>query len=227
MAKRMGFSVVGLPHYTVWHLYEPSVDDIRHMQEMEQERKNRENEERERADRMKKIKEEFNDPGSQWEKDKVEIEGLTEKDKEAKVASQGEHSQKADTLDTSRSRDKAPSDTEKSAGGQGSSQKELDRIATGRKKVETSNRDEGSDGSTKKPSSRSIQGTRSTKQRSEADIGPQHNEGDAALRKDDSDGQDDAKAASVPQQKKDVREGDNKNLPKKVRNSEANTEKAK
>lgn len=84
MAKRMGFSVVGLPHYTVWHLYEPSVDDIRHMQEMEQERKNRENEERERADRMKKIKEEFNDPGSQWEKDKNEIEGITVKDKETK-----------------------------------------------------------------------------------------------------------------------------------------------
>lgn len=32
MAKRMGFSVVGLPHYTIWHLYEPSVDDIRHME---------------------------------------------------------------------------------------------------------------------------------------------------------------------------------------------------
>lgn len=31
MAKRMQFSVVGLPHYTIWHLYEPSVDDIRHM----------------------------------------------------------------------------------------------------------------------------------------------------------------------------------------------------
>lgn len=32
MAKRMKFSVVGLPHYTIWHLYEPSVDDIRHME---------------------------------------------------------------------------------------------------------------------------------------------------------------------------------------------------
>jgi mannan polymerase II complex ANP1 subunit len=28
----MKFSVVGLPHYTIWHLYEPSVDDIRHME---------------------------------------------------------------------------------------------------------------------------------------------------------------------------------------------------
>jgi mannan polymerase II complex ANP1 subunit len=32
MARRMQFSVVGLPHYTIWHLYEPSVDDIRHME---------------------------------------------------------------------------------------------------------------------------------------------------------------------------------------------------
>lgn len=28
----MQFSVVGLPHYTIWHLYEPSVDDIKHME---------------------------------------------------------------------------------------------------------------------------------------------------------------------------------------------------
>ena len=32
MAKRMDMSVVGLPHYTIWHLYEPSVDDIKHME---------------------------------------------------------------------------------------------------------------------------------------------------------------------------------------------------
>jgi mannan polymerase II complex ANP1 subunit len=32
MAKRMQYSVVGLPHYVIWHLYEPSVDDIRHME---------------------------------------------------------------------------------------------------------------------------------------------------------------------------------------------------
>lgn len=51
MAKRMKFSVIGLPHYTIWHLYEPSVDDLRHMEEMELERQalEREEEERERA----------------------------------------------------------------------------------------------------------------------------------------------------------------------------------
>ncbi len=32
MARRMGLSVIGLPHYTIWHAYEPSVDDIQHME---------------------------------------------------------------------------------------------------------------------------------------------------------------------------------------------------
>ena len=31
MARRLGFSVVGLPHYTIWHLYEPSVDDLAYL----------------------------------------------------------------------------------------------------------------------------------------------------------------------------------------------------
>ncbi|KAF8861849.1 mannan polymerase 2 complex anp1 subunit [Acephala macrosclerotiorum] len=84
MAKRMQFSVVGLPHYTIWHLYEPSVDDIRHMEEMEQERIARENEEKERAERMKKIKDQFADPNSQWEKDKTDIQNEAMKEKKEK-----------------------------------------------------------------------------------------------------------------------------------------------
>lgn len=94
MAKRMDFSVVGLPHYTIWHLYEPSVDDIKHMevrallvrrsdhmklttkQDMEQERISRESEEKERAEKAKKIKEQFDDPNKQWEKDKTDLEAL-------------------------------------------------------------------------------------------------------------------------------------------------------
>lgn len=82
MAKRMKFSVVGLPHYTVWHLYEPSEQDLQHMQEMEEERKSRAKEEKERDERMKKIKEEFKDPNNQWEKDKASI--LATKNKEEK-----------------------------------------------------------------------------------------------------------------------------------------------
>lgn len=84
MAKRMQFSVVGLPHYTVWHLYEPSVDDIRHMEEMEQERRNQENEEKERAERAKKIKEEFTDEGSKWESDKSTMDSMIAKDEQIK-----------------------------------------------------------------------------------------------------------------------------------------------
>lgn len=84
MAKRMKFSVVGLPHYTIWHLYEPSVDDIRHMEEMENDRKQREKEEAEKQARLANIQSQFDDTASEWEKDKNEIKQL--KDKEAEQA---------------------------------------------------------------------------------------------------------------------------------------------
>lgn len=65
MAKRMNFSVVGLPHYTIWHLYEPSVNDLRHMEEMERERRQREEEEK----RKEKMQEQFRDTKEEWEHD--------------------------------------------------------------------------------------------------------------------------------------------------------------
>ncbi|CUM64956.1 uncharacterized protein PRCAT00002574001 [Priceomyces carsonii] len=34
LCKRMGYSVVGLPHYVIWHIYEPSSDDLKHMEWM-------------------------------------------------------------------------------------------------------------------------------------------------------------------------------------------------
>ncbi|EMC91627.1 glycosyltransferase family 62 protein [Baudoinia panamericana UAMH 10762] len=76
MAKRMQYSVVGLPHYTIWHLYEPSVDDIRHMEEMEQERVAREEEERKRREREEKIKTQFEtqEGGEQWKADIKAVE---------------------------------------------------------------------------------------------------------------------------------------------------------
>lgn len=100
MAKRMQFSVVGLPHYTIWHLYEPSVDDIKHMevslppllydiaspadvlllQEMEKERLAKEAEEKAKAEKEKKIKEEFGDSSAEWEKDKSEIQNLAKEE---------------------------------------------------------------------------------------------------------------------------------------------------
>ncbi|KAI6883045.1 hypothetical protein KC318_g16400, partial [Hortaea werneckii] len=66
----------GLPHYTIWHMYEPSVDDIRHMEEMEQERQAREKEEGEKREREERIKQQFDmtEGKGQWEKDKAMLE---------------------------------------------------------------------------------------------------------------------------------------------------------
>ncbi|KAI9886276.1 MAG: S-glutathionyl-(chloro)hydroquinone reductase [Watsoniomyces obsoletus] len=96
MSKRMGFSVVGLPHYTIWHLYEPSVDDIRHMEEMEKEKQAKEREEKERVERQKKIKEEFADSASQWEKDKNDMQNEVRKQKEEKEKSTEKPDEKKD-----------------------------------------------------------------------------------------------------------------------------------
>ena len=70
----MGFSVIGLPHYTIWHLYEPSVDDLRHMEEMEQERQEREREEQEQAERAERVQTLFKDAKTQWEIDNAFVE---------------------------------------------------------------------------------------------------------------------------------------------------------
>ena len=109
MAKRMKFSVVGLPHYTIWHLYEPSVDDIRHMEEMENERKAREAEEKAKQDRLDKIQNDFDDGASQWAKDKEELKEL-QKDAEAKKAEEKKAEKSGEKADEKKSDDKASSD---------------------------------------------------------------------------------------------------------------------
>lgn len=80
MAKRMSFSVVGLPHYTIWHLYEPSIDDIRHMEEMEKERKEQEAKEIAEKERIEKIKAQFDNPASQWDQDQSDIRDMAKKE---------------------------------------------------------------------------------------------------------------------------------------------------
>jgi mannan polymerase II complex ANP1 subunit len=60
------------------------------MQEMEQERLARESEEKERAERMKKIKEQFTDPNSQWEKDKSDIQNMAMQEKAKEQVAAGE-----------------------------------------------------------------------------------------------------------------------------------------
>ncbi|KAG0635330.1 Anp1-domain-containing protein [Tuber brumale] len=74
MAKRMKFSVVGLPHYTIWHLYEPSADDLKHMERMEEERIEKEAREKEETDRAKRVSESWQDKKGEWEQDKKEIQ---------------------------------------------------------------------------------------------------------------------------------------------------------
>lgn len=107
MAKKMQFSVVGLPHYTIWHLYEPSVDDIRQMevrgrpalsvrmtgddwltctQQMERERLAQEQAEKEAAERAQKMKESFDDATGQWEKDKAELQNIAMQDLKKEAA---------------------------------------------------------------------------------------------------------------------------------------------
>lgn len=72
MAKRMRFSVVGLPHYTIWHLYEPSADDLKHMERMEEERKSKEAAEAAEKEKAAKLNN-FANPSEQWKKDQLDI----------------------------------------------------------------------------------------------------------------------------------------------------------
>ncbi|CUM66946.1 uncharacterized protein PRCAT00004632001 [Priceomyces carsonii] len=41
MAKLMGYRVGGLPHYTIWHIYEPSEDDLIEIAKMERKKRRR------------------------------------------------------------------------------------------------------------------------------------------------------------------------------------------
>ncbi|KAK4134185.1 glycosyltransferase family 62 protein [Trichocladium antarcticum] len=83
MARRMQFSVVGLPHYTIWHMYEPSVDDIKHMEQMELARLAQEKEDREKAEKAQKLKESFGDTTGQWEEDRSQLQNLALQEKKA------------------------------------------------------------------------------------------------------------------------------------------------
>jgi mannan polymerase II complex ANP1 subunit len=68
----MGFEVVGLPHYVIWHVYEPSADDLQRMEEME----------REKAVRELDV-EDIDISKARWEKDRKVIESVIEQKKAA------------------------------------------------------------------------------------------------------------------------------------------------
>lgn len=79
MARRLGFSVVGLPHYTIWHLYEPSVEDLHHMEEMAKEKKLKEENDKAEKARLKNVDSQFANPSKEWEKEKQLMEDTAKK----------------------------------------------------------------------------------------------------------------------------------------------------
>ncbi|KAJ5558909.1 hypothetical protein N7461_002881 [Penicillium sp. DV-2018c] len=89
LAKRMQFSVIGLPHYTIWHLYEPSVDDLRHMEEMEAERIAREQEEQARA--AQKESTQSKPIGAEHNVDREHVQGSVDGPVGQPVKDTGEH----------------------------------------------------------------------------------------------------------------------------------------
>ncbi|KAL5337745.1 Anp1-domain-containing protein [Aspergillus crustosus] len=95
MAKRMGFSVVGLPHYTIWHLYEPSVDDLRHMEELEDERIAREEEEKAQSERAERTETYYEDPTVESEIDMAFVRDSVEEE-QTKAKVDNEESQDAE-----------------------------------------------------------------------------------------------------------------------------------
>lgn len=78
MCKRMGYSVVGLPHYTIWHIYEPSSDDIKHMEWMAQEEERHKKEKKLQQMHDEKWKSGFQDVGKEWSIEKANILKNTE-----------------------------------------------------------------------------------------------------------------------------------------------------
>ncbi|ODV92835.1 glycosyltransferase family 62 protein [Tortispora caseinolytica NRRL Y-17796] len=99
MCRRMHFSVVGLPHYVVWHMYEPSTDDLERMKEMEKERIEREKEAQMKKLRAQRYKNSFHDLKDDWQVEKEMIFKNTEIDYDkADVMKDLDASSKAETL---------------------------------------------------------------------------------------------------------------------------------
>ncbi len=73
LSKRMGFNVYGLPHYVIWHIYEPSSDDLKHMEWMAQEEAKQKEEEKLREIYSKIWNEGYEDVQDAWKEDKVNI----------------------------------------------------------------------------------------------------------------------------------------------------------
>lgn len=73
ICRDMGFSVVGLPHYTIWHIYEPSSDDLKHMEWMAKEEERLSNEAALKEERERVYKQGFENPWSFWQHERERL----------------------------------------------------------------------------------------------------------------------------------------------------------
>ncbi|SCU87977.1 LAMI_0D08262g1_1 [Lachancea mirantina] len=73
LSRRLGYSVIGLPHYVIWHIYEPSSDDLKYMAWMaeEEKRKIEESRIREFYDRVWGAA--FDDVRDDWEIERTQV----------------------------------------------------------------------------------------------------------------------------------------------------------
>lgn len=69
----MNYNVIGLPHYVIWHIYEPSSDDLKHMAWMAEEEKRKLEEERIREFYNKIWEIGFEDVRDQWNEERDSI----------------------------------------------------------------------------------------------------------------------------------------------------------
>ncbi|ODQ59554.1 glycosyltransferase family 62 protein [Wickerhamomyces anomalus NRRL Y-366-8] len=73
LCKRMGYSVAGLPHYVIWHIYEPSSDDLKHMEWMAKEEARQLEESKLKQFYDKIWSEGFEDVREDWKNDRINI----------------------------------------------------------------------------------------------------------------------------------------------------------
>ncbi|KAH3900402.1 probable Mannan polymerase II complex ANP1 subunit [Saccharomycodes ludwigii] len=73
LSRRMKYNVVGLPNYVVWHIYEPSSDDLKHMEWLAEEEQKRleESKIREFYDKIWEIG--FEDVRDKWSEDRMQV----------------------------------------------------------------------------------------------------------------------------------------------------------
>ncbi|RLV90448.1 Mannan polymerase II complex ANP1 subunit [Spathaspora sp. JA1] len=85
LSKRMGYSVVGLPHYVIWHIYEPSSDDLKHMEWMALEEVRQQEEAKIKKVYDKVWNKAFSDVQNEWKKERQQYLKNTDMSKQRKI----------------------------------------------------------------------------------------------------------------------------------------------